>query len=141
MSDNRASYYERIRGRLLALVIELGDRLTLDEQNWAHEYVDANELGLALEMIADWLSEGLRPIAAAERDTMLGLVEEMGMGDRVARALDLCPTKLDRGEGGMRPVPPSLVDRLPIDWWRPGNLRRLGPIKIHFCDDDHVRTI
>ena len=100
MSDNRASYYERIRGRLLALVIELGDRLTLDEQNWAHEYVDANELGLALEMIADWLSEGLRPIAAAERDTMLGLVEEMGMGDRVARALDLCPTKLDRGEGG-----------------------------------------
>ncbi len=41
----------------------------------------------------------------------------------------------------MRLLPPSLVDRLPIDWWRPGNLRRFGPIEIHFCDDDHVRTV
>ncbi len=53
MSDDRASYYERIRGQLLALVIELDDRLTPDQQNWAHEYLDANELGLALEMIAE----------------------------------------------------------------------------------------
>jgi len=99
MSNNRATYYERIRGRLLALVIELGDRLTPDEQNWAHEYVDANELGLVLEMIADWLSEDLRPITAAEQEMMLDLVEEMGMGGRVARALDLCPA-LDAGERG-----------------------------------------
>lgn len=41
----------------------------------------------------------------------------------------------------MRLLPSSLVDRLPIDWWRPGNLRRFGPIEIHFCDDDHVRTV
>ncbi len=53
MSDDRASYYERIRRQLLALVIELEDRLTPDQQKWAHEYLDANELGLALEMIAD----------------------------------------------------------------------------------------
>lgn len=98
MSDNRASYYERIRGRLLALVIELGDRLTPDEQNWAHEYVDAHELALALEMMADWLSEDSRPISAAEREAMLDLVDQMEMDDRVARALDLCPTKLDGGE-------------------------------------------
>lgn len=30
---------------------------------------------------------------------------------------------------------------MPIDWWRPGNRYRLGPLEIHFCDDDHVRTI
>jgi hypothetical protein len=41
----------------------------------------------------------------------------------------------------VRVLPPFLVDRLPIDWWRPGNLRRLGLVELHFCDDDHVRTI
>ncbi len=41
----------------------------------------------------------------------------------------------------MRFVPPVVVDRMPVDWWRPGNLHRLGPLEIHFCDDDHVRTI
>ena len=41
----------------------------------------------------------------------------------------------------MRLLPPTLVDRLPIDWWRPGNLHRLGPIELHFRDGDHVRPI
>ncbi len=99
MNDDRIGRYERIRGQLLGLVIQLDERLTAQQQTWAHEFLDANELGLALEMLADWLSEDSRPITAAERDTMLSLVEEMEMGDRVARALDLCPT-LDRGERG-----------------------------------------
>ena len=30
---------------------------------------------------------------------------------------------------------------MPVDWWRPGNLHRFGPVEIHFCDDDHVRTV
>ena len=77
--------------------------MTPVEQNWAHEYLDANELGLALEMITDWLSEDSHTITAAERDTMLGLVDEMGMDDRVARALALCPIAHD-----------AASDR----WWR-----------------------
>lgn len=98
MSDDRAGYHERIRGQLLALVIELDDRLTPDQQNWAHEYLDANELGLALEMIADWLSEDSRAITAEERNAMLVLVDEMGMSDRVARALAFCPPIAEEGE-------------------------------------------
>ncbi len=41
----------------------------------------------------------------------------------------------------MKVLPARLVDRLPVDWWRPGNLHRFGPIEVHFCDDDLVRTI
>ncbi len=93
MSNDQASYYEQIRGRLLPLVIDLGDRLTVQQQAWAHEYIDANELGPALEMIADWLSEGSRPITGPERNAMLELADEMAMGDRVARALELCPMR------------------------------------------------
>ncbi len=41
----------------------------------------------------------------------------------------------------MRLLPSAVVDRLPIDWWRPGNLHvRLGQT-VHFCTEDHVRSI
>lgn len=41
----------------------------------------------------------------------------------------------------MKLLPSFVVDRLPIDWWRPGNLRRIAGVELHFCDDDHVRSI
>ena len=41
----------------------------------------------------------------------------------------------------MRVLPSWLVDRLPINWWRPGNLHMFVGQEVHFCDDDHVRTI
>lgn len=32
------------------------------------------------------------------------------------------------------------MDRLPVEWWRPGNVHpRLSAL--HFCDEDHVRSI
>lgn len=91
MNEDRIGHHERIRGRLLGLVIQLEARLTAQQQTWAREFLDANELGLALEMLADWLSEDSWPITAEERATMLDLVAEMGMDDRVARAIELCP--------------------------------------------------
>jgi hypothetical protein len=41
----------------------------------------------------------------------------------------------------VRLLPPSIVDRLPDRLWAPGNLRRLGPLALHFCDEDHVKSI
>ena len=38
-------------------------------------------------------------------------------------------------------LPASLVDRLPDDWWRPGNLCRVLGLEVHLCDDDHVKSI
>lgn len=41
----------------------------------------------------------------------------------------------------MKLLPRLLVDRLPIAWWRPGNLyiTRFGDV--HFCAGEWVRTI
>jgi hypothetical protein len=41
----------------------------------------------------------------------------------------------------MKLLPSWIVDRLPINWWRPGNLHRVPGLQVHFCDDDHVRSI
>jgi hypothetical protein len=88
-----ATYYEEIAGRLRGLLIRLGDRLASKDQSWIVEFVDANELGLALEQMADALSEDEQPLAVDERTDMLALADEMGLGDRVSRALDYCPNR------------------------------------------------
>jgi len=41
----------------------------------------------------------------------------------------------------VRLVPGVLVDLLPVDWWRPGNLHQFGKHSLHFCDEDHARSI
>lgn len=87
-----AQDYEEIQGLLTGLIIRLGDRLSLQQQDWGQEFIDHNELGLALESIADWLSEDELAISESERSDMLALVERMGMDQRVERALALCPT-------------------------------------------------
>jgi hypothetical protein len=71
----------------------LGDRLDLKSQEWTHEFLDHNELGVALETIADVLSEAGAPVTDEERGEMLGLVAEMQMDGRVSRALALCPRR------------------------------------------------
>ena len=81
---------DEIRGLLTGLIIRFGDRLTLEQQDWGQEFVDHNELGLALESIADWLSEAELPISESERADMLALVGRMGMDGRVERALAFC---------------------------------------------------
>jgi hypothetical protein len=57
------------------------------------EFIDANELGLALEQMADVLSEDERPLSDDERADMLALVDRMRMDDRVPRALEFCPQR------------------------------------------------
>ncbi|WP_275415312.1 MafI family immunity protein [Planotetraspora silvatica] len=61
--------------------------------NLIAEFIDANELGLALERMADVLSEEELPLTAGERADMLALVDRMQMGDRVPRALSFCPDR------------------------------------------------
>ena len=81
-----------MRGRLLALLIIVEDRLSAEEVSWAQEYLDHNELGLALEIMADWLSEAEAPLSTDERATVLGLASDMEMSDgRIERALAFCP--------------------------------------------------
>lgn len=86
-----ASYYEEIRGRLHGLLIRLSDRIPANDQELITEFIDANELGLALEQIAYVLSEEELPLVPDERVDILALAEHMEMGEEVPRALERCP--------------------------------------------------
>jgi hypothetical protein len=57
------------------------------------EFIDANELGLALEQMADVLSVDELPLSAGERADMLALHDRMHMSDGVPRALPFCPER------------------------------------------------
>ena len=71
------------------LDIRLGDRLSTRDQTLISEFIDANELGLALDQMADVLSEEDQPLTTEKRSDMLRLAARMGMGGRVPRALPL----------------------------------------------------
>ena len=85
------AYYEEIAGQLHGLLVRLDDRLPGKDITLIAEFIDANELGLALEQMADVLSEDEQPLAPDERADMLALVARMQMGDRVPDALRFCP--------------------------------------------------
>jgi hypothetical protein len=85
------AYYEEIAGLLPGLLIRLDDRLPGKDVTLIAELIDANELGLALEQMADVLSEDERSLTTDERADMLALVGRMQMDDRVRRALAFCP--------------------------------------------------
>jgi hypothetical protein len=87
------AYYEEIAGLLHGLLIRLDDRLPGRDVTLIAEFIDANELGLALEQLADVLSEDEQPLSPDERADVLGLAERMQMGDRVPRALEFCPAR------------------------------------------------
>lgn len=87
------TYYEEIAGLLHGLLIRLDDRMPGKDTTVIAEFIDANELGLALEQLADVLSEDAQPLSAGERADMLALVDRMQMGDRVPHALAFCPVR------------------------------------------------
>lgn len=87
------AYYDEIAGLLRGLLIRLDDRLPGKDVTLIAEFIDANELGLALEQMADVLSEDEQPLSPDERADMLALAARMQMGDRVSRALEFCPTR------------------------------------------------
>ena len=81
-----------LTGRLRGLVILLDEQLTSDQARSADELVYASEFGIALEMLADWLSEDATPIPDDVRRDFERLSSQMGNGERVMGALSLCPT-------------------------------------------------
>jgi hypothetical protein len=83
--------YEEIAGKLRVLLIVLSDRLPEKDLRLIGEFIDANELVLALEQIADVLSEDEHPLSSGERTDMLTLVDGMRMGQRVPQVLAFCP--------------------------------------------------
>lgn len=85
------AHYEEIAGLLHGLLSRLSDRLSGKDITLIAEFIDANELGLALEQMADVLSEDERPLAEDERADMTALAGRMHMGGRVPQTLGFCP--------------------------------------------------
>jgi hypothetical protein len=88
---HRLQGWREVEPRLRALGVGLSANLTEDQRRWYAEFVDANELGLALEMLADWLSAAETPIRDTDRTEMLALARSMGNEQRVERPMRLCP--------------------------------------------------
>jgi len=66
-----AACYDDIAGRLHGLLIRLSDRLPADSHAQITEFLDHNELGLALEQMADLLAAGEKAVAPDERTDIL----------------------------------------------------------------------
>ena len=80
-----------MKSRLTALGAQVRGLLTADQQGWFDEFLGAGEYGLALEMLADWLSEGETPVPTSARSEAQTLAEEMGNAPRVMGPLRLRP--------------------------------------------------
>lgn len=83
--------YAELERRLAALGESVSDRLNDDQRGWFAEFLDVGEYGIALEMVADWLSEDEHPITTPERTEAEALAEAMGNRDRVMGPRSLCP--------------------------------------------------
>jgi hypothetical protein len=83
-----------VAGVLHGLLVRLDDRLPGKDITLIAEFIEAYELALALEQLADVLSEDEQPLAADERTDMLALVARMQMGGQVPRALSFCPERM-----------------------------------------------
>ena len=81
----------KIRDDLVGLLNRLGDRLAMDQVVFIDELINAGERVLALEQIADVLSEDEIGLLDGERDDLIALNTRLGMGDRVPHALVFCP--------------------------------------------------
>jgi hypothetical protein len=87
MSNVDLAYYEEISGLLRGLLISLEDRLPAEAVAQTSEFIDVNELGLALEWMADALSDEGQAITAAERATvpLASMIEGAGRQQQCCR--------------------------------------------------------
>jgi hypothetical protein len=71
------SYYEELRGRVQALLIEVADQLPAFTVDLVTELIDANEPGVAVETISEMLAEAHGEISAGTLGHVHDLVTTM----------------------------------------------------------------
>jgi hypothetical protein len=97
MVDN-SSYYEDLQGRLRALLIIVAGQLPRTTVALATEMVDANESGVALEMISEMLVESGGRLSTDALGIVSDLVATMGLDQDVVERLRPLVTASDAGE-------------------------------------------
>lgn len=77
-----AAWHEEMRGRCRGLLLAVADRVPELTAGLAGELIDANECGIAIEMIADVLDETGASLGDDESDWLHSLHFDMGLGER-----------------------------------------------------------
>jgi len=79
MGEYSSAYYEEIRGELQSIVFEVAPNLRPDTYTFIMEMLDANELGVSLEVLVETLEEAGRPISRSVLEDLSRLSETMKM--------------------------------------------------------------
>lgn len=79
MSQTSQSYYDEIRGRIMAVFIDVADLLPSSTRDFVTEELDANELGVALQAIVEVLAEVGGVVTEGSVAEMEALAKTMGM--------------------------------------------------------------
>lgn len=79
MTDRSAARYEEIQGRVRGLLITLAPQLPAKTVGIIDEMIDANECGVALEIMSEMLVESGGRIPKDSLLEVTALVDEMGL--------------------------------------------------------------
>lgn len=87
-----AATYDDLHGRVVALIIELQDRLTERTKDQLTELADVGEFGLAVEMLAVALSETGASLSQDERSAIFA-VTTPSLRETIEPHLAVCPER------------------------------------------------
>lgn len=79
-----AAYYEDLRGRVRGVLIAVAEAFPAEQVGLVDELIDANESGVALEMLVGMLRETEASVPSAVVDQIAGLVNDMDMPPQIA---------------------------------------------------------
>lgn len=94
------SYYEDIQGRLRAILTTVASQLASDTVQLVDEMIDANECGVALEIMSEMLVESAATVSEETFSEVESLVDKMGM-DRIN--VDRLRPRIERGTNNRAP--------------------------------------
>lgn len=86
-----AGHHEELQGKIRGVLIDVAHLLTDSQAGLIDEFIDANELGLALELSEALFDPGAK-LSPGIVDRIAGLSHEMGLEAEVANRLEGLPT-------------------------------------------------
>lgn len=84
-----STYYEDLQGRLRGLLIDLEGHFTRDQAALLGELIDANECGVALEMLSEILREVGASLRIEQINEIVRLAEQMDLPNVVTIASEM----------------------------------------------------
>lgn len=80
-----AGYYEDLRGRAMAVLIEVEHLLQRDQAAALGDLIDHNEPGVAVQMMTAMLAEAPATVTAEQAKQIESVARDMGLDESVSR--------------------------------------------------------